>query len=194
MEELINILKNGKIAIIPTDTTYGIVGDATKDEVVKKIFQIKKRNLNKGMPILVSNKEMLKKYVTNITNLENTIIDKYTPGKLSILLPKNDKISKYISPNSYVAIRIPNDKFLYELLTELNIPIVATSANISGNDVISSLDELDNELKDNIDYIYDKGKLNTIPSTLIKIENNKIIILREGAISKKLIKEFKDYI
>lgn len=194
MDELINILMSGKIAIIPTDTTYGIVGDATNDEAVKKIFQVKRRDLSKAMPILVSDKEMLKRYVTNISTLETEIIDKYTPGKLSILLPKNDIISKCVSPNSYVAIRIPNNEFLKELLTKLDKPIVATSANISGIDVISSLDELETDLKNEIDYIYDGGKLTTIPSTLIKIENEKITILREGEIANKIKKEFANYI
>ena len=194
MDELIKILKEGKIAIIPTDTTYGIVGDATNDEAVKKIFQVKKRDLSKAMPILVSDKEMLKRYVTNISELEQEIIDKYTPGKLSILLPKNDQVSKYVSPNPYVAIRIPDNEFLKELLTKLDRPIVATSANISGIDVISSLDELEHELKNEIDYIYDGGKLTTVPSTLIKIENEKITILREGEIANKIKKEFANYI
>lgn len=193
MEELINILKEGKIAIIPTDTTYGIVGDATNDVAVKKIFQVKRRDLSKAMPILVSDQEMLKKYVTNISALEQEIIDKYTPGKLSILLSKNDMISKYVSPNPYVAIRIPDNKFLKDLLTKLNRPIVATSANISGIDVISSLDELEPELRNEIDYIYDGGKLTTIPSTLIKVENEKITILREGEIASKIKKEFANY-
>ena len=194
MNELINILMSGKIAIIPTDTTYGIVGDATNDEAVKKIFQVKRRDLNKAMPILVSDKKMLETYVTTITKLENIIIDTYTPGKLSILLPKNEKISKYVSQNPYVAIRIPDNEFLKELLTKLNRPIVATSANISGIDVVSSLDELEPDLKNEIDYIYDGGKLNTIPSTLIKIENEKITILREGEIASKIKKEFANYI
>ena len=194
MEELINVLMSGKIAIIPTDTTYGIVGDATNDEAVKKIFQVKRRDLSKAMPILVSDKEMLKRYVTNISELEQEIIDKYTPGKLSVLLPKNDLVSKYVSPNHYVAIRIPDNKFLKELLTKLDRPIVATSANISGIDVISSLGELEPELKNEIDYIYDGGKLTTIPSTLIKIENEKITILREGEIANKIKKEFANYI
>lgn len=194
MEDLINILMSGKIAIIPTDTTYGIVGDATNDETVKKIFQVKRRDLSKAMPILVSDKEMLKRYVTNISALEQKIIDKYTPGKLSILLSKNDKVSKYVSPNPYVAIRIPDNKFLKELLTKLDRPIVATSANISGIDVISSLDELEIALRNEIDYIYDGGKLTTIPSTLIKIEKEKITILREGEIANKIKKEFANYI
>ena len=190
MDELINILKGGKIAIIPTDTTYGIVGDATNDEAVKKIFQVKRRDLSKAMPILVSDKEMLKRYVTNICALEQEIIDKYTPGKLSILLPKNNQVSKYVSQNAYVAIRIPDNEFLKELLTKLNRPIVATSANISGSDVVSSLDELENDLKKEIDYIYNNGK----PSTLIKIENEKIVILREGEIANQLKQEMKEYI
>ena len=194
MNELIEYLQDGKVAIIPTDTTYGIVCDATNDKAVKEIFRIKRRNFSKAMPILVSDKEMLKKYTSNINDLENMIIDKFTPGKLSILLPKNNLISQYVSPNAFVAIRIPDNKFLQEIITKINHPLVATSANISGSDVISNVTELENDLKKEINYIYDGGKLETIPSTLIKVENNKIYLLREGIIANKIKEEFKDYI
>lgn len=74
---LANILENGGIAVIPTDTIYGLVGDATNEEVIRKIYEIKHREKDKPLLILISNIEMLNNYVENISDLERKIITKF---------------------------------------------------------------------------------------------------------------------
>ncbi len=193
--ELIDVLKKGGLVIIPTDTVYGISADATIKGRAKKVNKAKKRIEAKPLNILVSDKEMLKKYVQDITPLEEEIITKLTPSKMTILFRKNNLISDEVTANSpFIAIRIPDNENLRQFIAHYGKPLISTSANITGSDVVSSLDTLEDELKNSIDYIYDAGALNTTPSTLIKVENEKIKILREGIMGEELRKEFSKFI
>ncbi len=194
-DKLLNVLKNGGIAIIPTDTTYGIVCDALNEEAVKKVYYAKKRDFNKPLIILVSDIEMLKKYTKDLNDLEIKIIEKYMPNKLSMLLKKNDLISDLVTASSnLVGIRIPDSKELRDFISILNSPIVASSANISGSDIVTNLDNLEEELKSKIDYIYNGGIIDSVASTIIKVENNKIKFIREGILTNQIKEDFKDYI
>ncbi len=193
--ELIDVLKKGGLVIIPTDTVYGISADATIKGCAKKVNDAKKRIEAKPLNILVSDKEMLKKYVQEITPLEEEIISKLTPSKMTILFRKNNLISNEVTANSpFIAIRIPDNKNLCQFIAHYGKPLISTSANITGSDVVSSLNTLEEELKNSIDYIYDVGTLNTTPSTLIKIEDERIKILREGIMGEELRKEFSKFI
>lgn len=180
---------------MPTDTTYGIICDATNIEAVKKVYEAKNRDFSKPLILLVSDILMLKDYVKGIDSLTQEIINNYWPGPLSILFLKNAKISDLVTAQSpYVAIRIPKSKYLMELIQKIGKPIVATSANISGSNVILNINEIAENLKKKVDFIVDGGTIKSEASTLIKIENNQIFILREGEIAKKIKKDYPNLI
>lgn len=192
---LVKILKDGGLAIIPTDTTYGLVADATNEKAINKVYDAKKRDRSKPLLILVSDITMLKKYVKEITPLESKIMQEFWPGPLTILFSKNELLSDTLtSGKKEVAIRLPNNKELINLITELDRPIIATSANLAGESTITSTRMLENELLNKVSYVYDDGKMNNVASTLIKVEDNKIIFLREGILTKKIKEKFKDKI
>ncbi len=160
VNSLVNILNNGGIAVIPTDTVYGLVGDATSENVIKKIFEIKQREYTKPLLILISNFDMLKKYVKNISPLELEIINKFWPGPLTIIFQNKKNLSAILTANkSEIAIRMPNDERLLDLINKLDKPIIATSANIAHKKTITSIDLLEDKIKNNVDYIYDGGFL-----------------------------------
>ncbi len=193
IDKLLTVLNNGEIALLPSDTVYGLFADATNCESIKKIDEAKKSN--KPHLIVVSSLEMLKEYTSEISDLQKKIIDKYWPNTLTILFKKNDKIDDNLTKGSeYIGIRMPNNEFLLDLLNKFNKPLISSSANITNEKVITSVDLLDEELKSHISYIYDAGKLNDIASTLIKVENNKITILRNGLLADKIREDFKEYI
>lgn len=188
---LTKILKIGGIAVIPTDTVYGLVGDATNEKVINKIFEIKHREKNKPLLILVSNIEMLNNYVKNISSLERKIINKFWPGPLTIIFNNKKNLNDNLTAGkNEIAIRMPNSKALLELINKLNKPIIATSANIANEKTITSIDLLEDSIKNKIDYIYDGGYLEDTPSTIIRVLDDKIEIVREGLIAKNI----KDYI
>lgn len=195
MKELLKTLKEGKIAIIPTDTVYGLVGDATNESVIKKIYEVKKRDKNKPLLILVSDLEMLKDYIKSLNALEEKIINKFWPGPLTILLSKNENVSNTLTSNKdSVGVRLPDKEDLRYLISKFGKPIIATSANITGKETITNVSELEPAIKDNVDLIIDDGTINAISSTIIKVQDNKIIFVREGLLTNDIKKEFAEYL
>ena len=194
MKELVDNIERGNLVIVPTDTVYGISADACNEEAIKKVFIAKHRE-EKPLIVMVSSIEMLKKYVKNINELEQKLIDKYWPNTLTILFEKSDNLSNLVTCGSpLVGVRMPNNKLLLDLMNEINKPIISTSANISGNSVITNTNLIDPELKKHISYIYDDGEKTNIASTLVKVEDNKIKILIEGILSEKIKVDFEEYL
>jgi L-threonylcarbamoyladenylate synthase len=89
---------------------------------------------------------------------------------------------------------MPDNKLLLDLMNSINKPIISTSANISGSSVITNTSLIEPELKKYISYVYDDGEKTNVASTLVKVEDGKIKILREGILSSKIKEDFKDYI
>jgi L-threonylcarbamoyladenylate synthase len=195
INKIIDVLSKGEIAILPTDTVYGLTGDATSLKAIKLANDIKKREKPQPLLILVSSIEMLKKYTKNISDLELEIINKYWPNKLTILFEKNELLSDELTASSpYVGVRMPNNKLLLDIMNKYNKPLLSTSANIHSKDVITKISLLESEMKESVSYIYDAGELSTTASTLIKVENGKIKILREGELTSQIINDFKSVI
>ena len=192
-KELLDVLEKGELAILPSDTVYGIFADATNYDSIKRVDEAK--HSNKPHLIVVSSIDMLKKYVSKINDLQEKIIDKYWPNTLTILFKKNSKLDDELTKGSeYIGIRMPKNDFLLELLSEFGKPLISSSANITNEKVITNVSMIDDELKKNISYIYDAGDLSDIASTLIKVEDNKIVFLREGILAEQIKKDFKEYI
>lgn len=195
IDKLIKVINDGELAVIPTDTVYGLIGDATNEVVINKVYEIKKRPKSKALIILVSCREMLERYINSISFLEEEIIKKYWPGPLTILFEKNKILSNELTANSkYIGIRLPHDKELLELISKLDKPIIATSANISSKETVTDPSILEGDIIKNVAYIWDIGTIKKTESTIIQVKNNKIIFLRDGALTSKIKEEFKDYI
>ena len=195
INKIIDVLSKGEIAILPTDTVYGLTGDATSLKAIKLANDIKKREKSQPLLILVSSIDMLKKYTKNISDLELEVINKYWPNKLTVLFEKNDLLSDELTASSpYVGVRMPDNKLLLDIMNKYNKPLLSTSANIHSKDVITKISLLEDEMRDSISYIYDAGELSTTASTLIKIENGKIKILREGELASQILKDFESII
>ncbi|AMC10458.1 translation factor Sua5 [Lutibacter profundi] len=182
INKALEILKNKKILLYPTDTVWGIGCDATSKEAVKNIFKIKKRSESKSLIILVNNIEMLKRYISSIskeiinllskTNKPTTIIYKNPVG-----LAKN-----VVASDNTVAIRIVKQEFCNQLIAKFGKPIVSTSANISGTLTPKSFNEIDTSILDSVDYIVNlhREEINVKSSTILKVaENGELIVLRE---------------
>lgn len=189
IDRIVSELKKGNIVITPTDTVYGILADASNENAVKKVYDAKKREYSKPFILYVSDKEMLYKYTKDLNNLEKELIDKYTPGKLTIILNKNENISDIVTKDT-VGIRIPDNKDLIEIIKRVGNPLITTSANISSKETITSIDKIESEMLDKISYIEDGGEITALPSTIIKVTDNKIEFLRDGDLANKIKKDY----
>lgn len=192
IDKLVSVINNGEIAVVPTDTVYGIIGDATNVDVIHKVYEVKKRDYSKPLILMVSSLDMLSKYVNGIDKLEKELIKKYWPGKLTILFKKNENVSDLITSGSdLVGIRYPNNRDLIDLMEKLNKPLISTSCNISSKNVITSCDMLEEEISKCVSYIYDGGTLSDTSSTIVKVCNSKIEIIREGELVSLIRENFK---
>lgn len=188
---IIDEIKSGNTVIIPTDTIYGIACDALNKKAVNKIYKIKKRDNNKPLTLNLNKKKDITKYAYITNKLEKEIIKKLMPGAITLLLKKKEYVVDLISKNSeYIGVRIPNNKIVKEIIKKINSPLVLTSVNISGEMPIIDLDDLNSEISNNIRYAIDVGIINKgVESTIVKVTNNKVEILREGKITKKQIED-----
>ena len=191
---IVKELQNGNLVITPTDTVYGIMADAMNEIAIIKVFEAKHRNYNKPLILLVNSIDMLKEYVNQLSKLEKDLINSYFPGKLTIILKKNNKINNLITAGSeYVGIRIPDNKDLLNIITKLGRPVISTSANIADRNTITNINEIDKELLNKVSYIEDNGEIKSCSSTIIKVENEKITILREGILSEQIKEKYTKY-
>ena len=177
-QKLIAQIKTGKIGVIPTDTIYGLVGSAFDRSAVERIYRVRKRNLKKPMIILIGKISDLKLFGINVKAETAKILKKFWPGPVSIILPCQNRKFDYLHRGTKsLAFRLPAKTDLVKLLQKTG-PLVAPSANIEGEMSAENIPEAQKYFGDNIDFYVDQGELIGKPSELIKIENNKIVILR----------------
>ena len=187
LDVVIKTLKeDGKVIAIKTDTVYGLVCNAFDKKATDKIYHIKNRETRKPLSIFIKSADEVKKYVdeANLTSYVKKIMEKYWPGALTIVFKKKDgSFDNITSGVSSIGIRIPNDKDLLYILDNLDFPLAQTSCNISGEKEYKNADEIRKKLGDLVDLIADGGEVkDNIPSTILSVECNEPIILRDGAI------------
>lgn len=180
IEKVIQILKLGKIAVIPTDTIYGIVGSALNPETVERIYALRKRSLDKPMIILISSISDLEKFNINLNDFQKNFLKKHWPNPLSVVLPCEGDRFKYLhrGTNS-LAFRMPDNEQLLKLLKESG-PLVAPSANFEGEKPAENILEAKNYFANYVDLYIDGGIIHSKASTLIELKGDSVKILRQG--------------
>lgn len=171
-------LKDGKVLVLPFDTVYGIVADPFNEEAIDKIYKIKGRDFNKPIALIFSSVEMLSRHIEIDEDLRK-FIDTKVPGAYTFIFPWSDneknKFAKQYHNLEKVGIRIPDYKFILELVEELDQPLAATSANVSEKPNCWSIDEFVNQIEGNEhkpDLIVDAGELDkNPPSEVIDISS-----------------------
>ena len=180
----VEIIENGGVIIFPTDTVYGIGCDPYDANAVKKIYEIKSREKIKSLPVLASSIEIVKQ-ISIIDEFTEKIIKKYWPGPLTLILKLKDKnLKESLNLEDKIAVRIPNSVCTLKLLNKCNL-LVGTSANVSGDSSFTDPQECMKNVK-NYDIFVDGGTITSKgESTIIEIENEKIHVIREGALKKE---------
>jgi len=182
-ENIVNIIKNGGIGILPTDTLYGIVCSAFRDKAIERIYKIKNRDDNKSLIILISSIKDLELFGVKLSERAKIFMKKFWPGKVSIVLdfynPKLSYLDK--TGEGTLAFRLPDKPDLIDLIKNTG-PLAAPSANPQGMPVANNIKEARKYFTDKVDFYVDAGNLSSEPSTIVKISKEKIEILREGTV------------
>ena len=180
------ILEKDGVIIFPTDTVYGIGCNPYSTKAIQRIYQIKKRDEAKPLPILGYSKDELNKIVF-FDEKSSRLIEKFWPGKLTLVLKlKDQKLKETMSLSDKVAVRVPNNKCVLSLLKECKL-LIGTSANTSGTS--SLIDSKDcNQQLSNYDILIDYGRIQSDgESTIIEINNGELNVIRIGSISEEEI-------
>ncbi|MFA6159805.1 MAG: L-threonylcarbamoyladenylate synthase [Parcubacteria group bacterium] len=173
-------LKQGEIAVIPTDTIYGLSTNALLKDSVENIYRIKGRAPEKPMIILISKISDLELFNIKINKSTAKILKKVWPGKVSLILPCNSKKFHYLHRGTgSLAFRLPAKTDLINLL-KITGPLVSTSANPEGKTSAKTIVQAKKYFGDSVELYADEGLLKSAPSTIIEITNGKVKILRQG--------------
>lgn len=181
----VDVLKNDGLVVFPTDTLYGLASNALSRKGIMKVYKAKGREFKKPLSIAFHSLIQAKKYVKfNKTALK--LAKKFLPGPLTIVLPMKYRFPKELTFGSKkLGMRIPDNKIVLELIKECKFPITATSANTAGNKDPVAAEDAINQIGDKVDLILDSGKCKLRkPSTVVEVLDNRIKILREGAIKR----------
>ncbi len=171
------ISRSGGVVVYPTDTVYGVGGDATNGAVVQKIIFLKARPTNQPMTVLFSDWAMAQEYVKMDDKLRQ-LLEELTPGPYTFLLPLLKPLP--VTSSLVVGCRVPSHEFCQAWAKALGKPIITTSANHHQAPAARSIEELDEEIANGVDLIVDGGpSLSGIGSTIIDVTKKKI--LRPGA-------------
>jgi L-threonylcarbamoyladenylate synthase len=179
------LLKNGEVVAIPTETVYGLAGSALDSDAVLSIFRVKERPFFDPLIIHVHCIEAVAQWVLEIPEAAQKLFHAFSPGPLTILLPKKEIISDLVTAGlPQVAVRIPQHPLTLALLEKINLPLAAPSANPFGYISPTSAQHVFDQLQGKIPMILDGGACQIgVESTIVGFENGKTIVYRLGGLA-----------
>ena len=175
VEKSVELLRNGKILLYPTDTIWGIGCDATNSKAVQRLYKIKERDENKSMIVLLDSVDKLKQYIDKVPPIAYDLIQN-SVSPLTIVYSGAKNLAKnLIARDGTIAIRIVSGEYCSAVIQKLERPLVSTSANISGEPSASSFYQINAAIFNKVDYVVEifRDRVRAVkPSTVIKLEDN----------------------
>ncbi len=183
-KEVIPLLIQGKIGILPTDTLYGLVGQALQRGSVERIYAVRQRNPKKPCIILISSIDDLQLFKIKINPLQEKVLQNVWPGQVSVILDCEQGEFDYLHRGTKtLAFRLPKENWLRRLLT-ITGPLVAPSANPEGESPAIDILQAKAYFGENVDFYFDFGCILAEPSTLMELGKGGEISVLRGAIAK----------
>jgi L-threonylcarbamoyladenylate synthase len=182
-QTVIDMLKNGAVGVLPGDTIYGLSTPALNQSSIERLYKIKDRSENKPYIILISSINQLSLFGID-TNRAKLIL-KYWPGALTVIFEVSSVPDWLHRSTRSLAIRLPNDRKLQDLINQTG-PIISTSANKQGQDPASSIQEAQSYFGEELDFYVDVGELKGQASTIVKLVDNKLELIRQGPVKISL--------
>ena len=192
-KQALHLLKIGEIVALPTETVYGLAGRIDNEKTLKKIFQLKKRPLFDPLIVHCYNKKQALSYLSQKHPLIEKLFDEFTPGPLTLVTKKNNKISPLITAKKQtVAIRIPKHPLIRKILKQLSIPLAMPSANPYGKVSPVKSQHVLSSFKNKVPVLEGGLCKKGLESTILKIDSLKknLFILRPGIITKEMLEKF----
>ncbi len=185
-------LKNGGTVVFPTETVYGLGGDAFNPAAIEKIYTAKGRPSDNPLIVHISNKNDVSKLAENISEKAEILMDAFWPGPLTVILPKKNEVPLKVTGGlNTVAVRFPSNKTAIDLIKKSGVLVAAPSANLSGSPSPTKCEDVISDLDGRVDYIIDDtGCEIGLESTVVDASTDDIVILRPGAVTLEMIKTY----
>lgn len=189
--EAADILKKGGIVAIPTETVYGLAANVFDEAAVKNIFKAKGRPSDNPLIVHISKLSDVCNIVSEFPEEAKKLADKFWPGPLTMILPKNKNIPDCVTGGmNSVAVRFPSHEIAREIIEKSGVPLVAPSANISGRPSPTKFEHVVHDLSGKVDALLDGGDCKVgVESTVLSLVNAVPVLLRPGLITQKEISE-----
>ncbi len=182
VKKAVEVMRQGGVILYPTDTVWGIGCDATNEEAVKKVYELKRREEAKALICLVDSADRLARYVRRVPDVVWDMVDLATSPLTVIYEHGSGLAPNLLAEDGTVGIRVTHEEFSHELCYRFQKPIVSTSANVSGEPTPRTFDEISDEVKAAVDYVVrynQRSKEKHQPSKIIRVkENGEFEILR----------------
>jgi L-threonylcarbamoyladenylate synthase len=186
IEKGIEIIRQGGIVAFPTDTVYGLGAGAYNEPAIKRIFEVKQRPQEMALPLLLADSSQIHEVSLDLPDFAWRLIKEFLPGGLTLVVYRTGIIKDIITGGgNTVAIRIPDHPVPRALISGSGMPIVGTSANISGQSAVLNAEEVRLQLGNKVDLIIDAVPAPAgTESTVVDVTGEKPVVLREGMISR----------
>ncbi len=186
----VDVLANGGVAAIPTDTLYGLAANALDESAVMKIYELKGRPDGMALPLLLSQAEDVRMCAKEVPQAAWTLMERFWPGALTLVVRKSASIPDIVTAGlDTVALRVPDHPVPREIVETLGAPITGTSANLSGRPGITNPAAVRREFGNTIDFVLDGGVApGGVASTIVDVSGDGLRVLREGAVSREEVK------
>jgi L-threonylcarbamoyladenylate synthase len=190
VEKGISILKKGGAVAFPTDTVYGLGASIAIASAVEKVYRIKGRPRDMALPLLLADFAQLETVASSIPASARLLVEHFWPGPLTLVFLKSDSVPDIVSGGGKtIAVRIPDHPIPTSLARGVGMPIIGTSANLSGKPSALNAEEVRAQLGDRVDFIIEGDCPGGIESTVVDLSEETPVILREGAISREELEQ-----
>lgn len=191
------VLSAGGMVVAPTDTVYGILGRADQAEAIERMFSMKRRTREKAFPIFVKDIPTARRYAY-ISDAKVRFLEKVWPGPVTVVFHHKGKLPPLLTGGKdTIGMRIPDHRFILDLLGRLEVPIAETSANLSGQSPARDAAEAERCFRSNdsqLDLLIDGGVLSGQPSTVFDFTSTKPRVLRSGLLAKPELEELMKFV
>ena len=191
LKKAAEILREGGLVAVPTETVYGLAGNGTDERVIEKIYEVKGRPSVKPLPLMVSGPESIRRFCPEAPDLALRLAERFWPGPLTLVLPSGPEIPKLLrAGGKTVGLRCPRKEETLSLLRALDFPLAVPSANLSGEKSPTSAEEVLKVFDGKIEAVIDGGACDLgEASTVLDLSVRPPVILRQGALPEKMIRE-----
>jgi L-threonylcarbamoyladenylate synthase len=181
------LIKRGEVVAVPTETVYGLAGDCTNGEAIKKIFQAKGRPADNPLIVHIANLKMLDGIVEKVPEDAVKLAKVFWPGPLTMIMPKGKKVcDESCAGLNSVGVRMPSNEVAHKIIEQSGIPFSAPSANLSGKPSPTNAQDVFADMNGKIPLIIDGGACNAgVESTVVSLLNDTPVILRPGVVTKE---------